>query len=158
MISDLQPLIDASHPVTQFSLAEWNTSTLATEFYDAYHPVEDLYAFGDQLVRDFPGLVEGFTVGYAAEGREIRGWKASKPVNATREAERNLKSGKKRKGHKHRGEKVLEFVVQGGSHAREVSRFNVSWRATNSDTVGGTVIHSILPARTFARSKRRSGR
>ena len=126
MITDLQSLVEACQPDVTRSMTEFDTSTLDSEFHNAYHSLEDLYAFGDQLVRDFPGLVEGFTVGYGAEGREIKGWRASKPADPLREAQRLLNVGK-RKGHKHRGQQTLEFVIQGGSHAREVSSYISQW-------------------------------
>lgn len=99
-----------------------------TSFHNAYHSLEDIYSFGDALVAGFDGVngvrVEGFSVGETFEGRKIRGWKAwYEPAEGSPEFKR--KKGKKGKGKKpDEGDSTveLEFVVQSGQHAREVSR------------------------------------
>lgn len=99
-------------------------SDLDTPFYDSYQSYEGINSFGDALVDHFDGVLEGFDVGVTYGGRTIRGWRAH---IAPEEGEAEAMERKKKKGRKGEGEVIpeqkLEFVVQSGQHAREVSSF-----------------------------------
>jgi hypothetical protein len=104
-IPSLQDLVDQSAGPSTLT-SGWGLSSLSSTFHDAYHSVEEMDVFGDELAAKFGPLgiqVEKFSVGQTWEGREIRGWKAK------------MTDGK---GDDKVGER--EFVVQSGQHAREV--------------------------------------
>lgn len=123
-IPSLQPLIDATYPSHPFRSDAWNVSSLDSSFYDHFHTVEELYAFGDELAVQFPGVVEGFDVGQTFEGREIRGWRAHLADNSSLSGGEGGDERKAKKGRKGEVQEkpILEFVVQSGQHAREVGR------------------------------------
>lgn len=70
-------------------------------------------------------MVEAIEVGKSFEGLAIRGWKAHVTVNdGGSHVHRGRRGPKGKKGQvrdKIEGTDVLEFVVQSGQHAREVS-------------------------------------
>ena len=108
----------------------WDLETIATAYHDGYHSLEDMYGFGDALLQRFDGVeglkMETFVVGESFEGRQIRGWKARiVPGKGDERVMASGSGGRKGKG-KRGGEMVeaeteLEFIVEGGQHAREVS-------------------------------------
>lgn len=46
--------------------------------WEIYHSLEEIYAFLDELLDQFPTVLSPFTVGYSYENREIRGVKLSR--------------------------------------------------------------------------------
>ena len=117
LIPDVQHLVDLSSlsaaPESAHEVDEtWDVADLSTAFHDGYHPLRDMYAFGEALVVGFPGVVEGFEVGRSAEGRAIRGWRAH-IANGTGEQSRRGKGVRE-------GNEILEIIIQAGQHAREV--------------------------------------
>lgn len=110
-------------------------SSLSSTFHDAYHSLEEMDVFGDELAAKFGPLgiqVEKFSIGQTWEGREIRGWKAK------------MTDGK---GDDKIGER--EFVVQSGQHAREVG--SGCTRSEADEVVGRTGFILVLPPSPFAR-------
>ena len=109
MIPDLQRAIDLTTPAESFGFFEWNVSTIDSSFHESYHTIGELYDFGDALQGYFDGLeglrMESFVVGSTFQDREIRGWKAWIDPGEGEEKKQEL-----------------EFLVQSGQHAREVSR------------------------------------
>lgn len=106
-IPSLQELVDQSTPSESITQSGWDVSTLSTPFHDSYHSLEEMDVFGDALAAKFGPLgmeVERFSVGQSWEGREIRGWKAR--AKRSSDDEESVER---------------EFVIQSGSHAREVS-------------------------------------
>lgn len=112
-VPDVQALVDMTLRDVAADEPEggWNVSSIDTPFHDAYHKVEAVYAFGDALKAAFPDIVEEFDIGTTAEGRPIRAWRA------------HLKANDGEPEHEE-----LEFVIQAGQHAREVS----SWRGART--------------------------
>jgi len=129
-IPDVQHLIDISTPPSSYSsedIERLDLSSLDTPYHDAYHPLEEIYAFGDALTTQFRGMLEGFEVGQSFEGTEIRGWRAHLTSNeSSSDVEWEVGRKKGRKGQKGRekvsGGQIRELVVQSGQHAREVSQ------------------------------------
>ncbi|KAJ9107360.1 hypothetical protein QFC21_000810 [Naganishia friedmannii] len=118
----------------------YNTTDIHTLFHDAYHPLSVLYDFQDELATTFGhDAVSVFSLGMSAEGREIRGMKIHKKRNETAEAHTQAEGlrgpgqegsgtqrqvrGKGRTGNKGlvEDEKIKEFYIQGGQHAREAT-------------------------------------
>ncbi|KAJ9123369.1 hypothetical protein QFC22_001568, partial [Naganishia vaughanmartiniae] len=112
----------------------YNTTDIHTLFHDAYHPLSVLYDFQDELVATFGDAVGVFSLGMSAEGREIKGLKIHKKRNETAQAEvlRGMAEEGKGSQRQVRGkgrnngsngllqdERVKEFYIQGGQHARE---------------------------------------
>lgn len=132
LIESVQSLVDASRPVSSSSAistsGQYPTDTLLTPFHDAYHDIDGMYAFLDDLARDFSGgedglEVETFIVGKSAEGRDIKGIRArmATPAGVAESMTKGKKQPKKPK--KPSGPQILrELVLQSGQHAREVSR------------------------------------
>jgi hypothetical protein len=126
-ISDVQSLVDAATPSLhqpplvgddEVGILGFPMDSLDTPFHDAYHSLEELYAFADQMAVRFDGdgiKVESFRVGQSFEGREIRGWKASMDNQV-------FGRGQDEDEDPEEGQLVREFVIQSGQHAREVSR------------------------------------
>ena len=130
-IQDLTPLLSVQAGEKQ----DWDIGTIQSKFHDEYHSLEDIYLFGDMIKDGFNGLdglfVESFELGQTEQGRSIKGWRA------WMEEEEVGASGKRKKGKKGRkplpvptppgddggsgNEHELEFIVQSGQHAREVS-------------------------------------
>jgi extracellular matrix protein 14 len=138
-IPELQSLVDSTTSSLTSSLGDDGVSawdgfpldSLDTPFHDAYHSLEELYAFGDQLAERFSKgrtTVRALIMGRTFEGREIRGWSAG----IADEEKEGLKKGK-RKGGRRAGQDEMEdvrlkreFVVQSGQHAREVRHFRMA--------------------------------
>ncbi|KAL7425007.1 hypothetical protein Q5752_000694 [Cryptotrichosporon argae] len=77
-ISDLSPLIAASEPAAPGSALgpnAWDLSTLATPFHDAFHRLDEIERFEEELESQF-AAVERFEVGRSAEGRSVWGLRA----------------------------------------------------------------------------------
>jgi hypothetical protein len=122
LITNLQDLVDDSALSTETpSDLVRDRSNLSTPFHDQYHTLQEIYAFGSSLIEEYSDILEGFVVGYSAEGREILGYRAH-----IWGEDKELKKGRKgNDGGSNDGftGKNLEFIVQSGQHAREVSRF-----------------------------------
>jgi hypothetical protein len=128
-ISDLQSLVDAATPPLHqpplvddddVGILGFPMDSLDTPFHDAYHSLEELYAFADQMAVRFDGdgiKVESFSVGQSFEGREIRGWKASMDSQVFGRGQDEDQDEDPEEE-----QLVREFVIQSGQHAREVSR------------------------------------
>lgn len=107
MIPDLQELITATGPryreapPTDTPDGGWNVSSRETVFYNAYQPLDAIWAFGSALADQWPEYVTGLELGTTQEGRPIRGWSAKMPM---REGETDP---------------AVEIVIQSGQHARE---------------------------------------
>lgn len=53
-------------------------ATITAEFdWESYHTLDEIYAWLDQLLLDYPTILSPVTVGYTYEGREIRAVKLS---------------------------------------------------------------------------------
>lgn len=75
--------------------------------WDAYYPLEDIYAWIDDLARAYPGIVTTEIAGVSYEGREIKGFKIS------------------------HGEGKKVIFIESGIHAREwITPPTVSYLAT----------------------------
>lgn len=94
------------------SLAPWNLISLSNStIHEAYHPLEDIEYFVEELLGLHPDIVTRTNIGHTSEGREMYALTISKPkTNGTIAAESAKKSG---------------FVLTGAQHAREV-RSNLS--------------------------------
>ena len=119
------PSLTSESPTVQhsdYNAKRWDLTTLLSTFHDAYHPLSDMYTFADMLVGHFNDVpiddgvlsVEGFDVGQTWEGRPIRAWRASI-------ARDGLRGGRRKGRVEPEEEPRFEFLVQSGSHAREVS-------------------------------------
>ncbi|RSH93418.1 putative metallocarboxypeptidase ecm14 [Saitozyma podzolica] len=125
-ISDLQSLVDAATPPLHqpplvddddVGILGFPMDSLDTPFHDAYHSLEELYAFADQMAVRFDGdgiKVESFSVGQSFEGREIRGWKASMDSQVFGRGQDEDQDEDPEEE-----QLVREFVIQSGQHARE---------------------------------------
>jgi hypothetical protein len=104
--------------------SSWDVGSLDSSFHDGYHTLDDIITFGDALAAGFDGLdglhVESFVLNQTTEeGRDIRGWKAW--IEPESSAVAGKKGRKGRKDAEQEDDVELEFVVQSGQHAREVS-------------------------------------
>lgn len=124
----------------------WDPTDIDTPFHDAYHPLSDIYGFMETLATEYHGKemeggkleMEGFVIGETFEKREIKGyrvrWKEDENVpeeiwlEGDVEVDSNKRGKDKGKGKGKKGGKKnkkhdieREFVIQSGSHAREVS-------------------------------------
>ncbi|WVR08121.1 hypothetical protein IAU60_005167 [Kwoniella sp. DSM 27419] len=105
----------------------FNLTTLATPFHDAFHPLEEVYKFGEVLVSTFNGKegieVKELDIGTTYEGRQIKGWTAKMAQNQSQGVPKDQLKGSERRGRNGREEideaLELEFVVQSGQHGRE---------------------------------------
>ena len=52
--------------------------------YDKYHPLEEIHAWIDQMVQDYPSLASSFVVGKSYEKRDMKGLKISSSKVATK--------------------------------------------------------------------------
>jgi hypothetical protein len=122
----------------------WDVTSLRTPFHDQYHPLADIYSFAEQLASAFNGRrladgnlrMETFILGKTYEKVEMKGMRVKwvpvtmKPTHTanpkplptetgTRVLKGSVEVEKKKKG---KGKKLIEreFVIQAGSHAREV--------------------------------------
>jgi hypothetical protein len=115
-----------STPASVYTTSNYDLS-LSTPWHDAYHSLLDLYSFGSALVGEFPDMLEEFVVGRSSEGRGIMGYRAHIHSEGVEEGARGTKGKKGKKGKKEQGsggviaDQNLEFIVQSGQHAREVS-------------------------------------
>ncbi|OCF34286.1 hypothetical protein I316_03799 [Kwoniella heveanensis BCC8398] len=110
----------------------FNLTTIETPYHDAFHPIEDVYKFGQVLISTFNGKdgldLQEINIGKTFEGRDIKGWTAKMTeVNGTQPQDLSKKR-KKKHGGKGRGREreedaeeplELEIVVQAGQHGRE---------------------------------------
>ncbi|KAJ6643131.1 Zinc carboxypeptidase A 1, partial [Pseudolycoriella hygida] len=68
-VANIQDLMDLQQPIiAPKSGYEW----------ELYHSLDEIYAFLDELLEQFPTFLTPFTVGYSYENREIRGVKLSR--------------------------------------------------------------------------------
>jgi hypothetical protein len=146
-IADVQSLVDSAS-IRMSAIEDWDVTTLNTPFHDQYHPVGDMYRFADQLAAAFDDTpladgslrMETFVLGKTYEKVEMKGvrvkWvpKTTKPSHTANPEPLPTETGimndarghvnlTKKKGGKGKGKKHIEreFVIQAGSHAREVS-------------------------------------
>ena len=109
-VNDLETLVQAASVSASTggqSSQDWDLGSINTDFHDSYHSLEDVYAFGQALVDKFGGInglrTASISLGKTFEGREIMAYK----VWADKEEGDD-------------DVEVRDFVVQSGSHAREV--------------------------------------
>ncbi|KAG8924495.1 putative metallocarboxypeptidase ecm14 [Tulasnella sp. 418] len=76
----------------------WNLTSLTSKYHDAYHPIDEVVAFLEQLSEDFDESMELIELGRTHEGREILA------VSITKKSKRRRKP---------------RIVIQGAQHARE---------------------------------------
>ncbi|KAJ3301965.1 Carboxypeptidase A4 [Kappamyces sp. JEL0829] len=100
---DLQALIDAQQDAEEPQPAGHQHPLVVEKdkwasHHTKYHTYPDIVAFYSHLAKEFPHLVEPFSIGTTYEGRDIQGWRL-KGANAT--------------------DSTPEFLYHGAIHARE---------------------------------------
>ncbi|WVQ96001.1 hypothetical protein IAU59_003101 [Kwoniella sp. CBS 9459] len=106
----------------------FNLTTIDTPYHDAFHPIEDVYKFGQVLISTFNGKegldLREINVGKTYEGRDIIGWTAKMTdINGSQPQDLSRKKGKHGRGREREEDAEnpleLEIVVQAGQHGRE---------------------------------------
>ncbi|WRT69631.1 uncharacterized protein IL334_006620 [Kwoniella shivajii] len=105
---------------------QYNLTTIETPFHDNFHPLKEMYKFGDVLISTFNGTngieVEEIDIGTTFEGKSIKGWTVKSHdhnnTKAISKAHNQPESGRE-KVENRLDDVELEFVVQAGQHGRE---------------------------------------
>ncbi|KDR79479.1 hypothetical protein GALMADRAFT_243580 [Galerina marginata CBS 339.88] len=130
-------LVLTTTPKPLRSNTEWDLSSLTnTSFHDAYHPLDEVEAFLNQLVLTYPNITRLENLGHSAEGREMVGLTISSGPAVVD------KKSKKKKPRTPRDIEKLGFVIVGAQHARE-------WIATSTSLF---LAHAIAANKSEAHS------
>ncbi|XP_026333303.1 zinc carboxypeptidase-like [Hyposmocoma kahamanoa] len=123
-IENVQDLIDAQMQPSQST----ERATLGSFTWTHYHPLEEIYAWLDELKELYPDVVTLKTIGTSYEGRDIRGIIIDfKPDQ--------------------RSDKPLIGMIEGGIHAREwISPATVTWIIKEFLTSTDSTVRSMAEA------------